>query len=242
MPIRQVIKRALPLSILTSYRRAKFLLRNGDRPEKCQSVFEKIHDSNHWGSRSSVSGPGSEMRETEDIRSLLPPLLCRLDIKSFLDAPCGDFSWMKHVDLSGCDYIGADVVPALIERNQAEYERPGRRFVHADLTKDSLPKADIILCRDCLIHLSFKEALATIKNFQKSGACYVLMTTDPTVKANRPVRTGGYRALNMQLAPFNFPHPQELHRDRYSAKDGRELIDPNKSIGLYRLCDLRLSR
>jgi hypothetical protein len=145
---------------------------------------------------------------------------------------------MKQVDLSGYDYVGADVVLALINRNQLEYGAPNRRFMHADLTKDKLPKADLILCRDCLIHLSFKDALATIRNFRKSGSRNLLITTDRSVEANRPIRNGGYRAVNLQLPPFNFPPPLELHRDRYAARDGEMLIDANKSLGLYRLCDL----
>jgi hypothetical protein len=239
MPLRQILKRTVPLSILTSYRRAKcFLFDRAHGPQNCQAVFQEIHDSNDWGSNSSVSGPGSEIRETEDIRKLLPELVRRLDIKTILDAPCGDFSWMKQVELSGCDYVGADVVLPLINRNQLEYGRPNRSFVRVDLTKEPLPKADLILCRDCLIHLSFKDALATIRNFRRSGGGYLLITTDPTVEANRPIRTGGYRAVNLQLPPFNFPDPRELHRDRYSAKDGQVLIDANKSLGLYRLSDL----
>jgi hypothetical protein len=90
MPIRRILERAVPLSILTSYRRAKFFLLHWPyAPKNCQSVFQEIHDRNDWGSQGSVSGPGSEIRETEDIRSLLPPLLRRWDIKTILDAPCG---------------------------------------------------------------------------------------------------------------------------------------------------------
>ncbi len=234
MPFRQLLKRTVPLSIATNYRRAEFWLRNWrlSGPD-CQSVFQEIHDGNDWGSQRSASGPGSELQETEDIRGLLPPLLRRLDINSILDAPCGDFHWMRQLDLSAIDYVGADVVLALIEGNQADFEAPKRRFVHADLTKDPLPKADLILCRDCLIHLSFKDALATIRNFQKSGGRYLLITTDPTVQANRPIRTGGFRALNLQLPPFSFPHPLELHRDRYSPRGTEKLIDPNKSLRTF---------
>jgi len=189
-----------------------------------------------------VSGPGSELRETEDIRALLPRLIKRFNVASLLDAPCGDFSWMSNVDLRQCEYIGADVVPALIETNRAKYQRHGHQFILADLTKDPLPRADLILCRDCLIHLSFKDAVAVLRNFRKSGAKYLLVTTDPTIEANRPIRTGGFRAVNLELPPFNFPPPLELHRDRYPVKRDEQLIDPNKKLGLFLLSDLQLPR
>ena len=45
---------------------------------------------------------------------------------SLLDAPCGDFNWMRHVPLGGVSYTGADVVPELIARNRRDYGRDGR--------------------------------------------------------------------------------------------------------------------
>jgi len=41
-----------------------------------------------------------------------------LQIKTLLDAPCGDGNWINKVDLSGITYIGADIVPEIIETNK----------------------------------------------------------------------------------------------------------------------------
>jgi hypothetical protein len=41
-----------------------------------------------------------------------------LGAQSLLDAGCGDFNWMRTVDLPGIKYIGVDVVSDLIERNR----------------------------------------------------------------------------------------------------------------------------
>lgn len=37
-------------------------------------------------------------------------MLKKYSIKSILDIPCGDFSWMKKIELDGIEYIGADIV------------------------------------------------------------------------------------------------------------------------------------
>lgn len=242
MSVREFVESLVPLSILTRYRQAKFSLLNPSLASpSCQSVFQEIYDYKRWGSENTASGPGSEIAETRDIREFLPKLLRRLEVKSILDAPCGDFSWMNLVDLSSYEYIGGDVVPAMIETNQRKYATLGRKFICVDLTKDQLPKADLVLCRDCLIHLSFKDAIAAARNIQRSGASYLLITTDPEVRANRPIRTGGFRPLNLHLPPFNFLPPLELFPDRRPPMDGEEqLIDPNKSLALYRLTDLHV--
>ena len=235
MSLRGFIKEALPVSTATRLRSLEHSIRGRGQAGGSKVPFGEIYRSNSWGSPESVSGPGSEILETEEIRALLPTLLGRFNIRSLLDAPCGDFSWMSKVDLGSCDYIGAEVVPELVASNKSKYEQPGRRFILADLRKDRLARSDLILCRDCLIHLSFRDAKAVLRNFRTSGSPLLLLTTDPSVKENRPVSTGGYRALNVRLPPFCLPEPLEIHRDRYPPAQGEILIDPHKHLGLFQL-------
>ena len=70
-----------------------------------------------------------------------------------LDVPCGDFYWMRLVPLD-VDYTGGDIVSDIVARNQAQYGDERRRFLRLDLLQDPLPAADLIFCRDCLVHLS----------------------------------------------------------------------------------------
>ncbi|HEY0730091.1 MAG TPA: hypothetical protein VGD38_18535, partial [Pyrinomonadaceae bacterium] len=119
-----------------------------------QSTFAPFYAENRWGDAESVSGPGSNLERTAKLRSELPLLLEEIGARTLLDAPCGDFNWMKNTALKLEQYIGADVVPELIARNQSLYGDEHTRFVFLDLTRDKLPRADVILCRDCLIHFS----------------------------------------------------------------------------------------
>ncbi|HVZ93307.1 MAG TPA: hypothetical protein VG797_02240 [Phycisphaerales bacterium] len=272
---------------------------------KPAGVFRHIYKNRTWGDRESVSGPGSELAETHAVRAILPPLLKELGVTSILDAPCGDFNWMKHVDLTNIHYIGADVVPELIAENTRRYAKdsapspsgrgrgegflpstpsphattggseptgvsapspsgrgqgegfvsstqsprattgggseptvvPTRpsslRFLTLDITRDQLPKVDLILCRDCLVHLSNKMVSAALNNFKSSGAKYLLTTTYPGAVQgeNRDIATGQFRMVDLTLPPFNMPKPERLINEQ-SAEGGL-----HKSLGLWSLVD-----
>ncbi|MFD0660266.1 methyltransferase domain-containing protein [Thermocatellispora tengchongensis] len=116
-------------------------------------TFAYIHRENMWGSETSVSGVGSEDVATAALRRDIPALLARLGARTLLDLPCGDFGWLSAAPLRLDSYIGADIVPALVEANRARHAGPGRSFELLDLTRDPLPRADVVLCRDCLVHL-----------------------------------------------------------------------------------------
>jgi hypothetical protein len=184
-----------------------------------------------WGSSESGSGVGSELGATENVRVYLPELFHRLKVSTFLDAPCGDWNWMRQVDLSGVDYIGADVVPAVIAQNNTRYARSDVRFVDADLTKDDLPAADMIMCRDCWVHLSFQDIAAMLRNFRRTGATWLLVSTTPSHGSNQDQRTSiDWRPLNLRLPPFNFPPEIEGRKDHF----------PNEPflLTLWRMADL----
>jgi hypothetical protein len=127
--------------------------------------FSEILRQNIWGSQESVSGVGSTIDATEAIRSGLVSICEQFVVKSLVDAPCGDYGWMSTLKLPVLNYIGVDIVGELIERNQRIYKGDGIHFAVADLTRDPLPQADLILCRDCLVHLSFENIRRVLKNF-----------------------------------------------------------------------------
>lgn len=171
--------------------------------------FTIIYEDNLWLSNESRSGPGSEIENTHDVRMALPPLLRRLDIDILLDAPCGDFNWMRLVDLRGVRYIGVDIVEEVVAKNSAAHAGPHRTFLHRDMLRDSLPKADLVMCRDCLIHFSYRDTLRAVDAFERTGARYLLTNTYRSVCENRDIRTGNWRPINLEIGPFFFPRPLE---------------------------------
>jgi ubiquinone/menaquinone biosynthesis C-methylase UbiE len=67
---------------------------------------------------------------------MLPILIKQLQVKKVLDAPCGDFNWMKEIHKNIESYIGVDIVEELIDRNKRKYTSQNIQFYHSDITKD----------------------------------------------------------------------------------------------------------
>jgi hypothetical protein len=198
-----------------------------------QATFAAIMKRNEWGDAESVSGPGSTRARGADFQIDLIALLDRFDVRSIVDAPCGDFNWMRNVLADrNLDYTGIDIVDELIAENVRLYSGAHRRFVRADMTRADLPQADLVLCRDGLVHLSFADAKAALRNFRRSGSRYLLTTTFIERARNADIPTGGWRVLNLEAAPFSYPPPLALIDERCTHTGG---IYRDKRLGLWDL-------
>jgi hypothetical protein len=166
-----------------------------------------IYSRNAWGSKESVSGTGSSLAMTESIRVALPSLFHEFDVKSIFDAPCGDFNWMKLVDLQGVTYIGADIVKPLIKSLGENFSSETISFVEIDITQSTFPKSDLVLNRDCLFHLSYHDILLILMNFIESESKYFLSTSYEKMDnfKNVDIRSGGFRLIDLFASPFFFP-------------------------------------
>ena len=134
--------------------------------------FTDIYYGNGWAGDESVSGAGSTLEHTLNLRRQLPELLEKFEIRSIFDAPCGDFNWMRHVirNCNNVEYVGGDIVAPMIDALNANYSGPSIKFIHVDLTKGPLPTVDLMFCRDCMCHLSFANTQHVLQNFVRSGS------------------------------------------------------------------------
>ena len=143
---------------------------------------------------------------------------------------------MKKVDLSEVEYQGGDIVEDLINKNiEANKEKKNIRFDVIDLMNDNLPKSDLIIVRDCLVHLSYNDVFKAIDNIKKSGSKYLFTTTYPSHKTNFDIVTGDWRKLNLLEKPFNFPKPLLVINEKCTEGNG-EFAD--KSILLWDISSL----
>ena len=194
-------------------------------------VFQTIYRVNHWRDHESISGPGSTIKITSTLRARLPDLIAKYGVTSFLDIPCGDFNWMKEVNLGTTKYNGMDIVKELVEINQASYVHGNRSFEYGDITRSPLPQSDLIFCRDCFVHLSFTDIEKAIANIKRSGSRFILTTTFPQ-KSNYDITTGNWRPVNLSSKPFNWPQAIE------TIVEGELGDNSDKSMGLWRVSDL----
>lgn len=186
-----------------------------------RAVFGAIRRQRAWGGGETLSGPGSTEERGSAFRVDLIALLERLQVEILLDAGCGDGGWIAPVAARVGTYIGADVVDV----------RGGEAFLRADITSDPLPRADVILSRDCLVHFSFKDIRRALRNFQRSGSQYLLTTTFPDCEANADIRTGDWRPLNFERPPFSFSTPLAMIDERSAAMDKRLALWPLDACG-----------
>lgn len=203
-----------------------------------EDVFTKIYRSKAWGGEDSLSGPGSDVCQTRIISSELPALFINFNISTMLDIPCGDFNWMKNVDLNTIDYMGADIIKELVQKNIEKWARDGVCFQHLNLIKDKLPKVDLIFCRDCLVHFSFADIFLALNNVCNSQSEYFLTTTFTGRKNNHDILTGQWRVINLELSPFVLPKPLTIINEECKEADGAY---EDKALGLWRIADVRES-
>ena len=197
--------------------------------------FARIYETNLWADAESRSGAGSNLDNTASLRAALPPLLRRLNARRLLDVPCGDFNWMSQVDLSGIDYIGGDIVESIVEANRERYESQTRSFMKVDLTTGPLPDADVILCRDCLVHFSFDNIIAAFRTMRAGGAQYLITTTFLDRQVNKDIVDGDWRPLNLERSPFLLPLPHSVIVED-CVEEGGAYAD--KALGVWRVSDL----
>lgn len=187
--------------------------------DNAQDVFTEIYKTNYWGSEESISGTGSEISQTELISNELPKIFQKYSVKTFLDAPCGDFVWMKRaIEKCNIDYIGADIVADLVELNNKSFSSESISFVHLDICNDNLPQADLMLCRDCLFHLSFADIKSFFIKFSNSNIEYLLLTNHKQFEKkfkNLDIKTGDFRMLDLFSEPINLSPNVNYRFDDY---------------------------
>jgi len=98
-----------------------------------------------------------------------------------------------------------------------------------------LADADVLLCRDCLVHLSYANIRVVLANIACSNIRFVLMTSFPERRDNYDVADGDWRPLDFQAPPFSFPEPR-LAIVENCEEEGGSYAD--KSLLAWRVEDL----
>jgi SAM-dependent methyltransferase len=170
-------------------------------------IFSSIYKKKIWGCNNEgngTSGVGSTLEATAHYRDFLQRFMDAFAIKTVVDAGCGDWEFSQAIDWSAVDYIGYDVVPFIIEQNIAKYGADNVTFIHKDIMNEELSPADLLICKDVLMHWSNELILKFLEQLPKFKYC--LITGDIDYKTdssyNPNIRTGGFRALDLTQAPF----------------------------------------
>ena len=184
--------------------------------DETRTAFEKIYRDADWGTNTGGignSGTGSTLEATALYRQYLETFIKTHDIKSVVDAGCGDWEFSQKIDWSGIDYKGYDIVAKLVEQNTAKFGNDHIKFFHGNIVEDDLPKADLLISKHVLQHIPNSD----VKKFldrQLKKYKHVLLTNgvDATYLSalNTDIKPGDYRELDITRPPFEIKASKEL--------------------------------
>lgn len=168
--------------------------------------FTKIFTSNAWGSLETPSGPGSTLQACAPIIVKLPFWLDLHSVRSIVDLGCGDFHWMSQVDLGEIEYDGYDIVKEAVQA-ASKYTASNIAFHHADVLDLQIPRVDLVLCKDLLIHLPDSDVLKILQAIQSSGSRLLASTSSPGWENRFRVgmKAGEFSPIDLEGQPFLLP-------------------------------------
>lgn len=178
-------------------------------------IFDKIYENSYWGKG---SGGGSSPEATQPYKVFLEDFIRQYNVKSIVDLGCGDWQFSQFLDFGSATYVGIDASKNVIKNNQQSFSRSGVSFDNLPEDYKELPSADLLICKDVLMHLStegVRDILSILPTFK-----YALITNDiPCVSAfgeillklrhpffpvnNKEIKTGDYRTLDPTQRPYN---------------------------------------
>jgi len=169
-------------------------------------VFTKHYAvGDDWGQNGEgmgFSGTGSLVSFAKPYMDFLQEFITNNEIKSVVDAGCGDWTFSQFMDWSGVDYTGFDVVKPVIERNKRKFETASTKFIHSNFIAEDLPSADLLVCKDVLQHCTVEDILTFIEQVKKFKHCLITNDIQPG-NINIPIQRGLWRPIDLTKPPFN---------------------------------------
>ncbi|HVV17711.1 MAG TPA: class I SAM-dependent methyltransferase [Polyangia bacterium] len=166
-------------------------------------IFGEIYRNDRWNGG---SGPGSLPGVNRPYVRFIQSMLRLNDVRTVVDLGCGDWQFSRGIDWGTTEYLGLDVVPHIVERNRRVYGTPSVSFAVAPPEANQLPSADLLLVKDVFQHLSNRRVQEHVAVFPKFK--YVLVTNCSKKSRhllNTDIPDGGFRPLDLRLAPFGVP-------------------------------------
>jgi SAM-dependent methyltransferase len=211
--IRSTVKRFVPRPILAVYGRERLrwdMVRS--RGKSRREIFgTSIRITAGEGERGSYdSGSGSRPDITGLYISALRALIQDEAVKTVVDLGCGDFEVGRRILSPELSYVGCDIVPGLVARNDARFGNEYIEFRNLDVVTDPLPEGDLCIIRQVFQHLSNGDIAAVLR---KARQYPLVVVTDEQVagdNTNSNIDINPYHGtrrlfgqeLKLEFAPF----------------------------------------
>jgi hypothetical protein len=189
--------------------------------ERLEDIFTATYKRNEWGGTPGTfySGDGTHHPDSLIYINKVREFISQKGIRSIFEIGCGDFHISGQI-IKGLqvNYLGGDVVEDLIRYNQKHFQTETIKFQKLNAVADSLPKADLIIIRQVLQHLSNEHVstiLSKISHF-KHALITEHLPVKPGFQPNLDKISGPHVRLNYQSGvfitqpPFNVQHAEEF--------------------------------
>jgi hypothetical protein len=210
-------------------------IRKSKKPWPTKAAMEQVYALNLWGSNTAVfySGVGSHNPDlinpylevlTSFLNSFKAPLVV-------CDLGCGDFNIGKELVRHTKNYIGVDIVPALIVHNKEKFNQERLEFHCLDIASEDLPSGDCAVLRQVLQHLSNAEVFAVLRKL--TDFKYVVLTEhlpegdfipNKDIISGQGIRLKKQSGINLTALPFNFKVLSEKQLVSVRLKDEKGVI------------------
>jgi len=177
--------------------RAPPSLFEGEREAK--PVFTRIYEKGLWGGG---SGSGSHPSKASFYAGFVQYLIRHLGARRVVDLGCGDWQFSQYLDFGDVDYIGVDIVEAVVSQNSARYGASNVRFVAGDVSQYPVGDADLVLCKDVLQHLDDDSAVRVLNKLPMARAWLITNDYSPH---NERGGIGDARPMDPTAPPFSIP-------------------------------------
>lgn len=195
-----------------------------------KDLFDFCAKNNLWqygaikeGLGESMSGIGSHKIYTRRFVSHVNRIIEEKQIKTIFDASCGDWNWMRDVNLNGIEYVGNDISSVVIEHNKDKYDDAENvHFLCGDCLEHLQEKKnnsyDLCVLRQTLEHLSNEDCIDIVSEVKRTSRYAIITSGTPSETSNsRDFVCDGVssRTITLDMSPFVqiLGHPSERFDD-----------------------------
>lgn len=207
-----------------------------------REAMEQVYDLNLWGNNGSNFYSGEGSHHPDIVRPYIEVVTSFLQSKKHqlvvCDLGCGDFNigkqLMKHTE----KYIAVDIVSSLISDNKEKFHAENLEFYCLDIAKDQLPKADCVILRQVLQHLSNAEIQSIVEKLNNFK--YIILTEhlpegefspNKNIISGQGIRLKKRSGVNLLAPPFNLKVKEEAKLLLFNLGNGKGVI----ATTLYRI-------
>ena len=204
------------------------------KPWPTKKAMEQIYDQNLWGGNKDEIYSGSGSHSPKIVQPYLEGVINFL--KSFkqpiivLDLGCGDFNVGRQLLAFSKKIIAVDIAENVINYNKAKFANNSLEFQCLDISKDDLPRADVVILRQVLQHVSNKEVHSVLNKLKEYK--YVILTEhlpnqefvpNKDIISGQGIRIKNQSGLIITKEPFNFKYKKQQELES-------TILDNNKGV------------